>query len=53
MRNIFPVTYSALTTGSLMRKYFAMKKLDWKINLVHSVDGDGREELLESNRADF
>ena len=47
------MTYSALTTGSLMRKYFAMKKLDWKINLVHSVDGDGREELLESNRADF
>lgn len=34
MRSIFPVPYSALTTGGLMRKCFTMRKLDWKIQLV-------------------
>lgn len=47
LRSVFPVTYSALTTGSLMRKYFTMKKLGWKTHLVRGVDGDAREEPVK------
>lgn len=54
MRNIFPVTYSALTCKQSHEKVFCHEEtgLENKSS-APGVDGDGREELLESNHADF